>query len=64
MSRPLREALHSQQAQDALFVLGAVAGFLSVAGFTGYGNFAATIPGAVVLVLTGSLGLWLRRSVT
>jgi hypothetical protein len=64
MSRPLRDALHSQQTQDALFVLGAIAGFLFVAGFAGYGNVAATIPGAVVLVLTGYLGYRVSRSVT
>lgn len=64
MSRPLRDALHRQQAQDALFVLGAVAGFLFVAGFAGYGTLAATTPGAVVLVPTSYLGFRLSRSVT
>ncbi|WP_318568261.1 hypothetical protein [Salinigranum marinum] len=63
MSRPLSDALHGQQLRDALFVLGATGGFLFVAGFLGYGNFATTLPGVVLLVLIGSLGFWLSRSV-
>ena len=57
MSSPLSDTLHNQQFRDALFVLGAIGGLLFAAGFLGYGNFATTLPGVVVLVLVGYLGL-------
>ncbi len=62
MSGSLGDILHSRQLRDALFVLGAVGGFLFVAGFMGYGNFATTLPGVVLLVLAGYLGFRSSRS--
>ena len=64
MSRPLDRVLSSQPLRDGLFVVGAIAGVLFVAGFLGYGNFAATIPGVVVLVLIALLGVRASRSRT
>jgi hypothetical protein len=62
MPSPPGDVLHSQQVRDALFVVGAVAGLLFVAGFLGYGNFATTLPGVVSLVLVGYLGFRASRS--
>lgn len=64
MPHPLDRALSSRQLRDALFVVGAIAGVLFVAGFLGYGNFALTLPGVVVLVLIGWLGFRASRSTT
>lgn len=62
MGSPLSDALHTQQFRDALFILGGIGGFLFTSGFTGYGNFATTLPGVILLVLTGYLGFRLSRS--
>ena len=62
MSHPLRDLHPSRQLRDSLFVLGAIGGALFVAGFIGYGNFAATLPGMILLVLAGYLGVRLSRS--
>ena len=64
MSSPPSETLHNQQFRDALFVLGTIGGLLFAAGFLGYGNFATTLPGAVVLVLVGYLGFRLSQSMS
>lgn len=61
MSSPLSDALHSQQVQDALFIVGSIAGFLVVSGFLGYGNIATTLPGLVLLGFAGYLGVRLSR---
>lgn len=62
MGSPLSSTLHTQQFQDALFILGGIGGFLFITGFTGYGNFATTLPGVILLALTGYLGFRLSRS--
>ncbi|MCD2199412.1 hypothetical protein LPA44_05795 [Halobacterium sp. KA-4] len=62
MGSPLSNTLHTQQFQDALFILGGIGGFLFITGFTGYGNFATTLPGVILLALTGYLGFRLSRS--
>lgn len=62
MALPLSDTLHGQQVQDSLFIIGSIAGFLFVSGFLGYGNFATTLPGLVLLVVAGYLGFQLSRS--
>ncbi|WP_380676464.1 hypothetical protein [Salinigranum sp. GCM10025319] len=62
MSRSPDSVLSSQPVRDGLFVAGSIAGVLLVAGFLGYGNFAATLPGVVVVVLIGWLGFRASRS--
>ena len=64
MSPPWDRARSSRPLWDGLFVVGAIAGALFVAGFLGYGNFAVTLPGVVVLVLIGWLGFRAGRSGT
>ena len=64
MSPPWDRAPSSQPLWDGLFVVGAIAGVLFVAGFLGYGNVAVTLPGVVVLVLIGWLGFRASRSGT
>jgi hypothetical protein len=61
MSFPPSDTRHSQRMRDALFSIGSIAGFLFVSGFLGYGNFVTTLPGLVLLVVTGYLGFRLSR---
>ena len=61
MSSPLSETRHSQQMRDALFITGSITGLLFVSGVLGYGNFATTLPGLVLLVVAGYLGFRLSR---
>jgi len=62
MGIPMSDTLHIQQFRDTLIILSAVGGFLFVVGFAGYGNFATTLPGVLLLALTGYLGFRLSRS--
>lgn len=57
------DLLDGQPFRDAAFVGGAVAGYLLVAGFVGYGNFVASVPGVALLVAVGYLGLRASRGV-
>jgi hypothetical protein len=62
MTSPPSDRLSGRRLRDAPFAVGVVAGVLSVVGFLGYGDFVATLPGIVVLVLVGSLGFRASRA--
>ena len=58
----MKEALQRTVSQNVLFIAGAIAGVLLVAGFLGYGTLLATLPGLVVVTLLGSLLLWVSTA--
>lgn len=62
---PERDAtVRGLRLRDVLSVLTAVLISLVVAGATGFGNFAVTSPGVLLVVLVGYLGFRVGRAVT
>lgn len=62
MNRTPESPLGIPRLRDALFALAGVVAFLVLAGVLGYGNFAASPLGFVLLVTAGFLGIRLGHA--
>lgn len=61
MTQSLQATPPVSRAKEVLSVLAAIVVFLTIAGILGYGNFASTPLGLVVIVLTGYVAVRLVR---
>jgi hypothetical protein len=63
MSPPIQAVLNDHRFRDSVSVIAAVAVIIVVTGVLGYGNFLATVPGFVVVVVAAYVGLHVGRAI-